>query len=302
MGLKKDYLILGLILIGIILISGCTQKEEESTRERPEEIQETIQSQGLGNLCSGEEECISFCLSNRGRCEDYCRGNENELCSVIFPPEENQGQQPTEDNKPILKNLGVNIDAWNKQTNLAGDIAFDRQIIFEDDFIKNDRPFLEFGNFEHTKENPGKLIENWFFVKSKTKVMAPADGKVYIGFIEHTKDWSVSMQMLGSPWIVSIEHLLNLEVEEGDQVKAGDILGEAVPKFGVGFTELAVWTGGREIYKYCPFDFLDESLKPVYTEKLNKLASDWEEFVGKNIYEEEKWVSPGCLVERILEN
>ncbi len=27
--------------------------------------------QGLGSLCVNEEECIVFCLDNRGRCEDY---------------------------------------------------------------------------------------------------------------------------------------------------------------------------------------------------------------------------------------
>ncbi|MEK6861342.1 MAG: hypothetical protein AABY07_05205 [Nanoarchaeota archaeon] len=40
--------------------------------------------QGLRNLCSNEEDCISFCQNNRGICEEYCKENENELCKIIF--------------------------------------------------------------------------------------------------------------------------------------------------------------------------------------------------------------------------
>jgi len=65
--------ILGFILIGIVFIGGCAQKEKLQINEADEsnaEIQEPVQqvegettppSQGLGMLCSGEEECIAFC-------------------------------------------------------------------------------------------------------------------------------------------------------------------------------------------------------------------------------------------------
>ena len=48
---------------------------------------------GLGSLCAGESECISFCLNNRGRCESYCKSNgANELCSIIL----NSSETPKE--------------------------------------------------------------------------------------------------------------------------------------------------------------------------------------------------------------
>lgn len=48
-------------------------------------------SPALGNLCSGEQECVSFCLNNRGRCEAYCKENyKNTLCLIIFPPEQTE--------------------------------------------------------------------------------------------------------------------------------------------------------------------------------------------------------------------
>lgn len=56
--------------------------------------------------------------------------------------------------------------------------------------------------------------------------------------------------------------------------------------------ELAVWKTENGIEKYCPFDFLEESLKLVYKEKLNRLTNDWEEFIDKDVYKQEDWVAP----------
>ena len=99
--------------------------------------------------------------------------------------------------------------------------------------------------------------------------------------------------------------MVNLVVKDGDIVKAGDILGEAAPRTfndqEFGFTELSVWTGGTTIIKYCPFEFLDEPLKPIYEEKINQLTKNWEEFIEKDIYKQEDWIAPGCLLHNITE-
>ena len=94
---NTSYLIFGLIIV--VLISSCAPEEEKLSKGLAEgiekvEVPSTIPSEGLGNLCSGEEECISFCLNNRGRCENYCNGNpENELCRIIFPVEDIEEKQ-----------------------------------------------------------------------------------------------------------------------------------------------------------------------------------------------------------------
>ena len=114
----------------------------------------------------------------------------------------------------------------------------------------------------------------------------------------------VSSRKENSEWIVSYEHVVDVKVKNGDSVKAGDVVAKAAPRIkeGIAMTEMAVWTGGQKgIYKYCPFDFLDESLKPTYEEKLTRLAKDWEEFINKEVYDEDAWVSPGCLVNKIKE-
>jgi len=247
---------------------------------------------------------------------------------TIEAPETIQEQQPAEeieevvdeseeetatDNKPVLKNLAVNMEPWDRQTNLAGDLIFTKKLLFNDGFLNNEKAFLGFGEFEHTINNPDRSVEYWWFLSPGTKVRAAADGVVGVGFIEHSKDWGVNIAQgwtswkapTGSKWIIGQEHLVNLVVKDGDIVKAGDIIGEASPRQfpgeDFGFTELSVWTGGATIIKYCPFEFLDESLKPVYEEKINQLAKDWEQFIGKDVYKQEDWVAPGCLLHNITE-
>jgi hypothetical protein len=220
-----------------------------------------------------------------------------------------------EDKPPVLKNLAVNMGPWDRQTNRAGDLVFSKNLLFNDGFINNEKAFLEFGEFDHMINNPDRSVEYWWFLSSGTKVRAPADGVVSVGFFEHTKDWGVGIAKggwtsygapIGSKWIVALEHLVNLEVKDGDIVKAGDILGEAAPRKFPGedfsFVELSVWTGGKDgIFKYCTFEFLDESLKPMYKEKINQLVRDWEEFIGKDVHKQEDWVAPGCLLDKIVE-
>jgi hypothetical protein len=56
-------------------------------------ISELSSAPQLDNLCSGKDECINFCLNNRDRCEIYCKGREDDLCKIIFPPDEEHKKQ-----------------------------------------------------------------------------------------------------------------------------------------------------------------------------------------------------------------
>ena len=211
----------------------------------------------------------------------------------------------------VLKNLGINIEPWTRETNRAGDLIFTKKLIFEDDNIMNEWVFIEFGGRGQRKNDPNKNIEYWFFVPIGTKLRAPVDGVVSVGFFNHTQDWGISILQPGSwpihtssPWFVSYEHMINLTVKEGDVVKAGDIVGEAAPRiktpdYEFAMVELAVWTGGGP--KRCPFLFLAEDLKPIYEQKINQLAKEWEEFIGKDVYQQEDWIAPGCLLHNITE-
>ena len=90
--MKKSLWIL--IFIGIavlILIIGLSLKEKIQTKVFNnlinEKDTERIKEQGLGELCSNEDECITFCQNNKERCEAYCNNNENKLCQIISPKE-----------------------------------------------------------------------------------------------------------------------------------------------------------------------------------------------------------------------
>ncbi len=300
-----------LLAVFVFLMNGCAKKEEAIASQPAITLpQEEASLSQLGGLCSDDEDCMAFCQNNREDCEEYCRRIRDDLCLIIFPLEKQEQpslQQPEAEEggvEPILQNFGVEIDAWDKTTNLAGDLYFSRDILFEDDYVLSKWVFVEFGAQGQRKQDSLKNIEYWFFVPQETDVRAPIGGVVKIGFFEHTQDWGISFYSLkDSEWIVSIEHVVDVKVKDGDVVRAGDVVAKAAPRVNdeLAMIELAVWTGGRSIYKYCPFDFLEESLKLVYEEKLVKLARDWEEFVGKEIYAEDEWVSPGCLVDRIKE-
>ncbi|MBI4017665.1 MAG: peptidoglycan DD-metalloendopeptidase family protein [Candidatus Aenigmarchaeota archaeon] len=246
---------------------------------------------------------VGGCLNGEAEQFQVRDGNSTVRIDYNQTPDTARNIPPSDERKEFaLSGLGVSFDRWQGAT--AGDFIFDEAVLFEDDYIKNNKVFLEFGVREHVKNNPDQNIEYWYFLKPGTEVRAIVEGTISISFIEHSQDWAVHMHPEGSQYIVSFEHLQNLQVEEGDVVKPGDVLGEAVPWSAndkVGFTELAVWQGGSAIYKYCPFDFLDEDLKPIYEQKITQLTEDWEEFIDEDVYSQDSWVSPGCVVERIKE-
>ncbi len=87
----KKRVMLGLIMIVcillIVIIITLKFRENKETQTNISQIIKTSQQHRLGTLCTGEQECIDFCVNNRGRCELYCHGTTNELCLNIFPPE-----------------------------------------------------------------------------------------------------------------------------------------------------------------------------------------------------------------------
>jgi hypothetical protein len=102
-----------IILLGIITIlilagaSGFLLLPEKKipSSENEKAARQEVSPPALGSLCSGKDECINFCLNNRGKCEGYCKGRGVELCKIIFPPGEEYKKQPTAvravENKPV---------------------------------------------------------------------------------------------------------------------------------------------------------------------------------------------------------
>ncbi len=285
----KQIVLLGLSLFCTVLLFGCLNQSSQTANLN----QTYSQDAPLPNQANSPGE-----QNVRGISSPEPENSQN----VSIQSQEIQQQ----DGRPVLQNLGVNIDAWNRQTNMAGDLIFTPQLLFDDGRVSNEKVFIDFGSPDG-RGSESKNIEIWWFVPLHTKIRAPVSGFVTTPFFNHTQDWGINIMATreGSQWIVSFEHMVNLEVNDGDYVNAGDVVGEAAPRITfnnqIAMVELAVWQGGPHIIKYCPFSFLNESLKPLYAEKLNALARDWEEFSGRNAYQQENWVEPGCLMYNITE-
>ena len=243
-----------------------------------------------------------FIFNGRGSEEMGSDVNESSDNQIIEDTNNVESEEivVAENQEPVLKNLGINIEPWDKTTKRAGDFLFENK-----NYVDN-KIFTEFG---HKIVNPmgEKLLpEIGFNVPVGTKIVSPIDGIVTdVKFYEPSKDYIIFMKTdESSPWIVGFEHIYNVVVKVGDNVLVGQELAEVSPSYGkteFGNVEINVWTADQNITKYCPTEFLESSLKPVYQEKLNRLATDWEEFIGKNAYKQEDWVAPGCLMGKIIE-
>ncbi|MEK6872068.1 MAG: hypothetical protein AABX16_04155 [Nanoarchaeota archaeon] len=117
--MKKSVMIVGFLVVVVILSVALFALKFNTNREEDTKINDVNQKleENLGSLCSGEEECRDFCQNNRGRCESFCRGNNIEICSVIFPLEynkQNTDRQNNEENcrsnpNPVFTHAFVDI-------------------------------------------------------------------------------------------------------------------------------------------------------------------------------------------------
>ena len=71
-------------------------------------------TKGLGSLCNGEQECISFCLNNRGKCEAYCQKYNNVVCAILSSSSNKSLTKSSTPSSPILGGLCPNVDACGK--------------------------------------------------------------------------------------------------------------------------------------------------------------------------------------------
>src|SRR3989344_5742777 len=143
-----------------------------------------------------------FIVRDNDLSETYDQVETVTLKSAESAPSLSSKSNGEKDIPPVLKNLGVNIDTWNRQTNLAGDLIFDNGVIYDDGRVAGDKVFLDFGMKDKYRTNDLGAIEYWFYVPIGTKVHSPIDGTVQVVFFEHTQDWGVNMVSKGR-WIVS---------------------------------------------------------------------------------------------------
>ena len=263
---------------------------------------ETV-TQGLGNLCFNEKECVSFCGNNREICEGYCRGKAINLCRVLFPPPSAQ-QLQEQSQAPIIKNLGVSFEPWDKNTNRAGAFIF---------LQTEEKLFLEYGLEVASSEGGTKILPTFEYYTAKdADVFAAIDGIITsISYKEQTQDYSIHIQPVPySQWILGHDHVSSPKVSRGDTVKAGDILGKVgtwstngILSDTLGRTEILFWRSSPPLQaSYCPFKYFDPQLSSEYQQKISRHMKDWEEFKSNpNIYNEGEHIFPGCIYESLVD-
>lgn len=196
-----------------------------------------------------------------------------------------------------IKNIGVNLDAYDPETGKAGDFKFTK------DEMQFNRLFFEYG-FVVPASSAGPEKSNpqpTFILPLGTKVHALVDGEVYDTPKLYSGDYSVMIKGEGSELIFETEHVINVKVKKGDKVKAGDVVAEvsdydAKNYSGLGLVEIGVLKGGNPPSHVCPFDYLDDSIKDSTLKKITAFQKSWEEYRGdSSIYDESKVVVPGCI-------
>jgi hypothetical protein len=197
-----------------------------------------------------------------------------------------------------IEHIGINLAPYDPETNTVGDVMFTEEQLGE-----YDMPYFDYGfQVEASSAAPArKNPQPTFIVPLGTKVHSLVDGVVTNVPKLYSDDYSVHVQASeDSEMIFETEHIINVTVKVGDTVKAGDVLGEvsdydAHNYAGLGLYEIGILIGGNPPSHICPFLYLDDSIKDETNEALLSLYKAWNEYRGKQIYDE-NLETPGCII------
>ncbi len=210
------------------------------------------------------------------------------------------GAQGEADGPLLLKSVGFNLDYYDESANSAGDMVFTRQKLFDNqiwgDFGQQDPR----SPGDKTKKNP----QPTFILPLGTKALSLVDG-VVINIEElYSGDYTIMMaKSKTSTYIYELEHVTNVLVKEGEEVKGGQVVADISTQDsqnhpGFGILEIGILhpdsNGGAT--HLCPFKYLDESIKEDFGSKITALHSSWEKYLGIKVYDQ-PFVSPGCVTE-----
>lgn len=288
--MRKWFILLGIFLL--VFLNSCVSQEKEISKgliEGTEEAQapSTIPSEGLGNLCSSEKECISFCQNNRERCEDYCRWNENELCRIIFPNEQPEMQAPMQTPSPTATvQPSCKSDTSPTFTTAFTDLSKIRQItpIGNINAGSSSRSYV----FVNTHENGSRVSAPLYAPTDATLFMivyAYRGDKLKGARAEYRLEFRVSCEVeFGFDHVVQISDRMKQfapttpadTTRDSDEIsvsiKEGEFLGyiEGGDFFLFNYAKKVPhinpsrWTSDHNNYADCPYDYFTAELKARY--------------------------------------
>lgn len=204
-----------------------------------------------------------------------------------------QGKQNTStssvhlNEKLVLQNLGgITFAKWQTGAATAGDLRFSKYYV--DVKSGHSVPVFLFGQpLPKDVPTPNPNFEFAGLDKPITLISA-IDG--IVAFIQEqpeTKDNEVFLQTKDkSIWVIGYDHVTDLQVTKGQQIKVGDVIGKAaVQNNGVYRYELQInkEVNGVTTY-YCPTDLLSENTKATTIAAMEQMVSDWNTFMGQKVY------------------
>jgi biotin carboxyl carrier protein len=206
------------------------------------------------------------------------------------------------------KSIGFNLDYYDPAASTAGDFHFTPALAktITSEPIYQNMIWSDYGIQDNrSPDDPTKRnVQPTFILPLGTKVLAPVDGdvtkveKLYSGdyTIWYSKDTK-------STWSYETEHVNNPLVKVGDKVKAGQVVAEVStynsrnhPGFGT--LEIGLFhPENNEPTHHCPFKYLDESIRQETFAKITAFYKAWEEYLGKDVYNDAIYVMPGCQID-----
>ena len=208
---------------------------------------------------------------------------------------------------PVIENIGIDLDFYNETTKKAGDFQFDTFICPWGEDNSYDKIFYDYG--ESSINDNGSI--KWepqpiFIVPLGTKVHAITDGKVSSISTLYSGDYTIHIIKEDNPkWTYEHEHVINVTVEVGDMVTAGQEIAEVsdynhwCTNDGYGVFDIGILTTDEKgnPWHHCPFMYLNESVKQEFFDKINNLYESWEVYFGNSeLYTEEENAIPGCII------
>lgn len=137
-------------------------------------------------------------------------------------------------------------------------------------------------------------------VKEGIKLVSAIDG--IVGFIKEQADTNDAEVMLmpqdNSNWVISYDHVTNLQVKKGDRVKVGDELGTpAVQGNGLRRFEFQINKndGSQDGVHICPSTLLASAVKDKVLGELRTMQDKWESLSDLELYDTTKQSPIGCL-------
>jgi len=291
----RKLLLVPVLLILVILTSGCVSDVTViSDNEIADCLSFTVEN--CPDQCVMCPPC-EVCSSIRCNTEEFCSsiGFERDWYNITKPADEDTPEVGEEEGPPTIFDIGIGLAPWDPQTNFAGDVDFSG-------LQYSEKIFIEFGG---DMGDGTRNVHPMFVLPLGTEIHAVSDGIVSHLTSLGDDDYDLCVvRYAGDPWCISYEHIKSPTVREGDTVKVGQVLGEAgrINEFTEsGKFDLKIWKGGTDIINHCPYDLLDESVKSGIHARMNTLISEWEDYIGKDVYDEDLWIAPGCAERTLME-